>query len=162
VDGLAICGVFTVRYPLFPDLRRFHGIARGGFEVFDDFPDKHVEAGLVRLFEALVSEAKDVETGLSPGDEFLQIHQPPTIAGLHNRLDLAPGGNHRPSIVSPAPGRYLNVGTERGLCSSFCSTRLGASCCGGSTCALQPLSNVRTTNQIDELNRTILSFPFTD
>jgi hypothetical protein len=43
----------------------------------DDFPDKHVEGGIVRLFEALVSEPKDVETGLSPGDEFLPIHQPP-------------------------------------------------------------------------------------
>jgi hypothetical protein len=166
--------------------RDFAELLQGGFKVFDpstavhglaialargcpersesrddDFPDKHVEGGIVRLFEALVSEPKDVEAGFIPGDDFLPVHwrlRSPTCVNAR----FGPGDNHRPSIVSPPPGRYLNVGTEGGLCSCFCSTRLGSCSCGGSRCALQPLSNVRTTNQIDGLNRTILPFLFTD
>ena len=83
--------------------------------------------------------------------KMFSIIQPPTrnksVTGVHYRL----------SIIRPAPGRYVNVGTEDGLCSSFCLLRLASCSFGRSNCALQPVSTVRTTNQIADLNRFILS-----
>jgi hypothetical protein len=113
----------------------------------NDFPNKHVEGGIVRLFEALVPEPKDVETGLSQVMSSSRSTSPLRLPTCMNAR-FGPGDNHRPSIVRPPPGRYLNVGTEGCLCSCFCSTRLDSCSCGGSRCALQPLSTVRTTNQI--------------
>ena len=64
--------------------------------------------------------------------------------------------SYRPSIISPAPGRYVNVGTDRCLCS--CSSLLGARTrsSGRSSCALQPMSARRTAKKIADLTRIIL------
>lgn len=64
--------------------------------------------------------------------------------------------SYRPSIISPAPGRYVNVGTDRCLCS--CSSLLGARAClsGRLSSAPQPMSVRSTPKEIADLTRTIL------
>ena len=64
--------------------------------------------------------------------------------------------SYRPSIISPAPGRYVNVGIDRCLCS--CSSLLGTRTCssGGLSSAPQPMSVRSTPKEIAGLTRTIL------
>jgi len=64
----------------------------------------------------------------------------------------------RPSIIRPAPGRYVNVGIEEGFRSSSCLVWLTSCSFGRSTnCALQPMSAVKSKTEITDLNRIILS-----
>jgi hypothetical protein len=64
--------------------------------------------------------------------------------------------SYRPSIISPAPGRYVKVGTDRCLCS--CSSLFGARTCssGRLSCAPQPMSARSTPKKIADLTRIIL------
>ena len=130
---------------------------------FDNFLSENVGiTEVVGFFEAFISEPEDVEAGLvavMSSSQFTSPLRSPTCknAGFRPEVTI-----YRPSSIRPAPGRYLNAGTEGGLCSSFCSTRLGSCSCGGSRCALQPMSTVTTTNKISDLNRTILSLLFAD
>src|SRR5262245_50054768 len=69
----------------------------------------------------------------------------------------------RPSIIRPAPGRYVNVGIEEGFRSSSSLARLASCSFGRSTsCALQPMSAVKSKTAITDLNRIILSSHFGD
>jgi len=76
------------------------------------------------------------------------------------RLSRTP---QRPSIIRPAPGRYVNVGSEEGFRSSSCLARLTSCSFGRSTsCALQPMSAVKSKTAITDLIRIILSSHFGD
>src|SRR5215475_15003697 len=69
----------------------------------------------------------------------------------------------RPSIIRPALGRYVNVGIEEGFRSSSCLARLASCSLGPSTsCALQPMSAVKSKTAITDLNLIILSSHFGD
>src|SRR4030095_5106959 len=76
------------------------------------------------------------------------------------RLSRTP---QRPSIIRPAPGRYVNVGIEEGFRSSSCLVWLTSCSFGRSTsCALQPMSAVKSKSAITDLSRIILSSHFGD
>jgi hypothetical protein len=64
--------------------------------------------------------------------------------------------SYRPSIISPAPGRYVNVGTDCCLCS--CSSLVGARTCssGRLSSAPQPISVRSTPKEIADFTRIIL------
>ena len=79
-------------------------------------------------------------------------------SGLSDLLQFTTEVHYRPSIIRPAPGRYVNVGTEGDLCSCFCSAGLASGSTGRSI-AVQPMNPMRTTNRIDDLNRAIPIIP---
>jgi len=55
-------------------IRYFAELFEGGFEVVDDFLGENVGIGeIVGVFEALVSEPKDVEAGFVAADEFFTV-----------------------------------------------------------------------------------------
>jgi hypothetical protein len=143
--------------------RDFAELFEGGFEVFDDLLGEDIGVGkILGFFQAFVPEARRCRGWLfavMSSSQFTSPLRSPTCknAGFRPEVTI-----YRPSSIRPAPGRYLNAGTEGGLCSSFCSTRLGSASCGSSRCALQPMSTVTTTNKISDLNRTILSLLFAD
>ena len=80
-------------------------------------------------------------------------------SGLSDLLQFTTEVRYRPSIIRPAPGRYVNVGTEGDLCFSFCSAGFVSGSTGRSIAA-QPMNITRTINNIDNLNRTTLSLQF--
>ena len=83
-------------------------------------------------------------------------HEPKILGSVLRSLEMLATESYRPSIISPAPGRYVNVGTDRCLCS--CSSLLGARTCsyGRLNCAPQPMSASSTPEKMADLTRIIL------
>jgi hypothetical protein len=76
---------FLPRQRLLPDQRDFAELFQGGFQVLDDLLGENLGIGkVIGVFEVLVSQPENIETGLVAADEILVIVRPP--AAFRSRL----------------------------------------------------------------------------